>query len=140
MLKISRQIADTMVAHANEGLPNEACGLFAGKLIDAQDVEVLKFFPMANAAESVEIYQLDPKEQMAVEKEANENGLDILGIMHSHTYTPAYPSPTDVEDASNFDPFGGWHYILVSLQHETPDVRSYRIIDREITEEEVQLS
>ena len=30
-----------------------------------------------------------------------------------------------------------WHYVIVSLKRETPELRSYRIVDGEITEEPV---
>ncbi len=178
MLKIPSEIRDQMIQHANDGLPNEACGLFVGERLtgknlaseaehknnegdDGEEVaaknetegeatiisqisqtsqatQVTQFFPMENAAQSVELYTFDPAEHMKVEKLADESGVSIVGVMHSHTYTAAYPSPTDVEDATNFDPFGGWHYIIVSLQHETPELRSFRIIDSVITEEAVQ--
>ena len=52
-------------------------------------------------------------------------GLDIVGVMHSHTHTDAYPSPTDVRQA--VDP--AWHYVIVSLKYEAPVLRSYRIVD-----------
>ena len=58
-----------------------------------------------------------------------------MGVFHSHTHTDAYPSPTDVRQAS--DP--GWHYVLVSLRDTHPVVRSYRIVDGEITEEPVDV-
>ena len=138
MLSITAEIREMMVQHAIDGLPNEACGLFAGE-VSGDDLAVTEFYPMKNAAESVELYYFDPKEHMEVEKRADEAGRSIAGVMHSHTYTAAYPSPTDVEDATNFDPFGSWHYIIVTLQHETPELRSYRIIDSEIREEEVKV-
>ena len=55
--------------------------------------------------------------------------------MHSHTHTDAYPSPTDVAQAPDPD----WHYVIVSLKQESPVLRSYRIVDGEITEEQVAL-
>ena len=66
---------------------------------------------------------------------AQDVGADIMGVFHSHTHTDAYPSPTDVAQAS--DP--GWHYVLVSLRDTEPMVRSYRIVDGIIEEEPVRL-
>ena len=60
---------------------------------------------------------------------ADAEGWQIVGVMHSHTHTTAYPSPTDVSDASAFDPFGGFRYVIVSLKDATPVLRNYRIID-----------
>lgn len=134
VLVLTRAVRDEIVAHALRGLPHEACGLFAA---DRGTTTVHTFYPMANAAASSEIYQLDGAEMMAVEGRADEAGLQIIGVMHSHTHTTAYPSPTDVRDAAAFDPFGTWHYIIVSLKDPTPVLRSYRLSDGEIIEEPV---
>src|SRR3546814_12561359 len=57
--------------------------------------------------------------------------LAIIGVVHSHTHTDAYPSPTDVAQAPDPD----WHYVIVSLRDEAPVLRSYRIVDGTIIEE-----
>ncbi len=136
MLVIQKSVQAEMVAHALNWLPHEACGLFAA---DEAGNEVHSFFAMRNMAASGEIYQLDPLEMRAVEEAADGRGVQIVGVMHSHPSSAAYPSPTDVIDASAFDPFGGWHYIIVSLQDAEPVLRSYRIIDGEIGEEVVEV-
>lgn len=137
MLTLTPAVRDEMVAHAIRGLPHEACGLFAAP-VGTTDVEA--FFPMVNAAESSQIYQLDGAEMMAVERQADDAGLQIVGVMHSHTHTTAYPSPTDVRDAAAFDPFGAWHYIIVSLKDAVPVLRSYTIAGEVITEETVRVA
>ena len=53
--------------------------------------------------------------------------------MHSHTHTEPYPSPTDIAQA----PDPGWHYVIVGLKRESPEVRSYRIVDGRVTEEPI---
>lgn len=137
-------VREEMVAHAVAGLPYEACGLFAAERGAAEQgasekgvAEISQFYPMKNAAASQMIYQLDGKENLEVEVLAEDAGLEIIGVMHSHTHTPAYPSPTDVADALRFDPFGMMHFIIVSLEHEEPYLRSFKIKDGEIAEEEV---
>ena len=59
----------------------------------------------------------------------------IIGVVHSHTHTDAYPSPTDIGQAPDPD----WHYVIVSLRDEAPVLRSYRIVDGTVTEEPVSL-
>ncbi len=125
-----------MVAHAIRGLPNEACGLFAGPY---GGDDVVRFFPMRNAAESSTIYELDGAEMIQVEKTADDAGIAVIGVMHSHTHSTNYPSPTDVADAARFDPFGAWRFVIVSLKHPEASLRSYRILDGEITEEAVEI-
>ncbi|HEV7760070.1 MAG TPA: M67 family metallopeptidase, partial [Acidimicrobiales bacterium] len=65
--------------------------------------------------------------------DAEKRGLELLGVMHSHTHTEAHPSPTDVNQA----PDPSWHYVIVSLKREEPVLRSYRIVDGTVTEEPV---
>lgn len=126
-----------MVGHAVAGLPDEACGLFAGPFGGDR---VDRFFPMRNAAASSRVYELDGQELMDVERTADDAGVAILGVMHSHTHTTDYPSPTDVADAARFDPFGTWRFIIVSLKHPDPSLRCYRIADGEVTEERVVIT
>ena len=136
MLEMSPRLHEEMVAHALAAVPNEACGLFAGRL-GATLVE--RFYPMRNIAESPKIYRLDGLEMMAAESDADESGLCVMGVMHSHTHTTGYPSPTDIDDAARFDPFGQWHFVIVSLRHIEPSLRSYRIRDRRVVEEPVNV-
>ena len=56
--------------------------------------------------------------------------------MHSHTHSPAYPSATDVGQA----PDPTWHYVIISLQHDEPSLRSYRIVDGTVTEEDITIA
>lgn len=136
MLGLSREAYDGMLAHAIAGLPQEACGLFAAA---SEQGDVQAFYPMTNAAASESLYEFDGAEHLAVEKRAEESGLTVIGVMHSHTRSTAYPSPTDVAQATRFDPLGVWHYVIVSLKHPEPALRSYRIVAERITEEEVQV-
>lgn len=157
MLELTSEIHDAMVSHAKDGLPNEACGLFAATAEDAtrqqpimdgdevtyteydtQPIRVARFFPMKNAAASETIYRFDPEEYLRVIRETDTAGLEIIGVMHSHPATEAYPSPTDVAEASGFDPNGVWHFVLVSCRSVEPELRSYRIRNGEILEEEVR--
>jgi proteasome lid subunit RPN8/RPN11 len=79
------------------------------------------------------VYTVDPKEHLRAERHAEDLGLELIGVAHSHTHTDAYPSPTDVAQA----PDPTWHYVIVSLRDDAPVVRSYRIVDGAITEEPV---
>jgi proteasome lid subunit RPN8/RPN11 len=141
MLELRGEVHAAMIAHAVRGLPDEACGLFAvARAAGADGATVVeRFFPMTNAAASSQIYRLDGKEFLAVEAEADAAGLELAGVMHSHTHTSAYPSPTDVRDAEMADPFGMWHFVIVSLKFPQPAVRSFRILDGNVDEEAVRV-
>jgi [CysO sulfur-carrier protein]-S-L-cysteine hydrolase len=133
VLRLHRDVYLRMVGDCLDQLPNEACGLVAGPppMGDVADGHVC--YPITNAAASSRIYELDPKEHLRADRDAEDHGLQINAVYHSHTHTVGYPSPTDVAQA----PDPAWHYVLVSLADEAPSVRSYRIIDGNITEERV---
>ncbi len=77
------------------------------------------------------MYTIDPRDHLAAEDDADDRGWEINGVVHSHTHTEPYPSPTDVAAA----PDPSWHYVIVSLKRESPEVRSYRIVDGTIISE-----
>ena len=122
-----------MVAHAYDGLPDEACGLLAGP---PGGDRAVAFYPCRNAAQSSRVYTIDPKDHLRADRDAEAKGLEVIGVMHSHTHTDAYPSPTDLAQA----PDPGWHYVIVSLRDEAPVLRSYRIVEEQGTEEPVAVT
>jgi proteasome lid subunit RPN8/RPN11 len=130
VLQVTRRTWSEMVGHAYDGLPDEACGLLAGPPGSSR---CTAFYPCRNAAESSRVYTVDPKDHLRADRDADERGLELIGVMHSHTHTDAYPSPTDVGQA----PDPGWHYVIVSLRDDAPVLRSFRIVDGEVTEEAV---
>jgi [CysO sulfur-carrier protein]-S-L-cysteine hydrolase len=130
MLQLTRQTWMEMVGHAYDGLPDEACGLLAGPPGTGR---CTAFYPTRNGAASARVYTVDPMDHLRADRDAEAQGLEIIGVMHSHTHTDAYPSPTDVEQA----PDPAWHYVIVSLRQEAPVLRSFRIVDGQISEEAV---
>lgn len=132
MLRLAESAHAAIVGHAYDGLPDEACGLLLG---DVERGVVPRFHPTANAAASSRVYSIGPRDFLDADDAAAEAGLAIVGVVHSHTHTDAYPSPTDVAQA----PDPGWHYVIVSLRHDAPVVRSFRIVDGTIAEETVVL-
>ncbi len=128
-LEISRAQVDAMIGHAQEEYPNECCGLLAGV-----GSRVQQLFRGRNMDQSPFTYRLDPYEQLQFFKDIDARGLELLGIYHSHTRSVAYPSRTDVAKAFYPDVA----YVIVSLQNTgAPDVRTFRIRNGTITEEEL---
>src|SRR5690242_20254886 len=104
-----------LLDHCRQGLPYEACGLIFGN--GAQSVRVQ---PMTNAARSTTFYTLDPLEQMNVMESAEEDGLELIGIFHSHPVTRPYPSQTDIDFA------GFWEdcwFLIASFRANEPELR-----------------
>src|SRR5437764_7280695 len=94
---------------------------------------------MENAEHSMTFYRLDDAEKLKVWREMDDRDEEPVIIYHSHTATEAYPSRTDLSYANE----PGAHYVLVSTA-DTDDAgpfqfRSYRIVEGEITEEDVKV-
>jgi len=112
--------------------PNECCGLIA-----SVDGVACKVFAMANADASPATYRLDGTEQLRAFDQMDEEGLELWAIYHSHTHSEAYPSETDIRLA--FYPEA--RYILLSLDDRAaPVLRSFSILDGEVTEEELTIT
>jgi proteasome lid subunit RPN8/RPN11 len=124
-----------MVHHAIAGLPDEACGLLGG--VPDSDL-VAAFVPTANADRSAKTYAVGPDGFLAADQALGPQGLDVIGVMHSHTHTDPYPSPTDVDQADN-PLLMGWHYVIVSLRDREPMLRSWLLDDRTIVETPVEI-
>jgi proteasome lid subunit RPN8/RPN11 len=132
MLRLPASVYTQIVGHCLDGLPDEACGLLGG---DPASGHVAVGYPTRNAAASARTYEVDPRDHLRADRDAQSRGLEIVGVFHSHTHTDPYPSATDVAQA----PDPTWHYVLVSLRDESPTLRSYRIVDGKIDEEPVVL-
>jgi proteasome lid subunit RPN8/RPN11 len=133
VLELSRKAYAEIVGLALDEYPLEACGLIVGPPAPqgGPGDRARHFHPCANIAESARVYTVDPHDHLRAETDADERGWEINGVVHSHTHSEPYPSPTDVDAA----PDPTWHYVIVSLKRGAPELRSYRIVDGEITSE-----
>ena len=133
VLTIDSAIVDAIVAHARRDHPDEACGVVAGPI--GSDLPT-RLIPMDNAARSMTFYEFDSMEQLRVWREMDDRDEEPVVIYHSHTATEAYPSRTDVSYAGE----PGAHYLLVSTREsDSEEIRSFRIVDGVVTEEEINI-
>lgn len=138
MIYLSKEIAEEIKKHALEGAPNEICGIIAGRFTscgdNSEDSKAEKLYKMTNTNSSSTTFFMEPKEQLKVAKEIRGLGLKMVGIYHSHPDTEGYPSKHDVEYAF----YPEVSYVIVSLKVKaSPVIRSYRIEEGKINEEEV---
>jgi proteasome lid subunit RPN8/RPN11 len=127
---IPAAVRDEIIAHARAGLPNEACGILAGR-----DGRAERFFPAQPDEPSPYYYRISSRDQLRIVNEIDEAGLELVGIYHSHVSSPAFPSRTDAEQAFWPDAV----YVIVSLAGGGADVKGYRIVDMGISEEPLEL-
>ena len=106
-----------MLQHALRELPNECCGVLVGR---NQMIE--RAVPMRNSEPSPDTYIMDPEEQIALFREMEKTGEQLLGIYHSHPNGPAEPSALDLQLAFHPDAL----YVVISLaSHSNPEIRGF---------------
>lgn len=127
---IKRSDVEKMIAHAREKLPNEACGLIAGRE-QGDDRRIEKVYYLTNTDASNEHFSLDPKEQLQAVKDMRANGLQPLGNWHSHPESPSRPSEEDKRLA--YDAKAS--YLILSLMEEIPVLHSFRVENGEAEKE-----
>ena len=145
MLRIDRATHDAIVAHARKDHPDEACGVVAGPEGTDRPERVV---PMLNAARSPTFYEFDSSDLLALYRDLDDRDEWAVVVYHSHTATEAYPSRTDIGYASGPAADPRTHYVLVSTRSHGPqtglvgddvEFRSYRLVDGEVSEEEVEI-
>jgi [CysO sulfur-carrier protein]-S-L-cysteine hydrolase len=94
-LKLSQSLLDEMTAYVDQHAPLEACGVLAGKAGRAE-----KMIGVLNQAQSPVRFVMDPYEQLHAFDWIDSNGLDLVGIFHSHPAGPETASPTDILEAA----------------------------------------
>jgi proteasome lid subunit RPN8/RPN11 len=121
-----------MLAACIRALPNEGCGLLLG----TGEGVVREVVASPNIADSAKVYEIDPTVFLRASRRADAEGLEVIGVFHSHTHSEAYPSPTDVRQA----PDATWHYVLISLADSPADLASFRIVGGEVAVEVVDIT
>jgi len=126
-----------LVAHARAEYPNEACGLIIGDAPAADGGRPLRFEPTRNQAASPFRYFIHPDDLYRLTIATDDADELFWAIVHSHTHSPAVPSPTDIGLAFYPDAL----YVLVSLSEDeadpvtgAPSVRAWRIVDGAVHE------
>lgn len=139
-VRLPAEIRAAIAAHARAEYPNEACGLIVGDRDAADGGVALRFEATRNKAASPYRYEIHPEDLFRVAVQTDDADEVFWGIVHSHTHTPAVPSPSDVGLAFYPDAL----YVLVSLSDDAadpvtgePGVRAWTILDGEVTEVEL---
>ena len=123
MIRISKDDFQKIIDHAISELPNEACGLIAGK-IEGADKLIEKVYLLTNIDKSNEHFSLDPKEQLAAIKDMRRLGYVPLGNWHSHPESPSRPSKEDKRLAYDKNA----SYLILSLMDkQNPVLNSFHI-------------
>ena len=130
-LTIAADLAATLLDHARAEAPNEACGILGGL---AAACRATTYHPARNADASPYVYTVHPDDLVRIVLGLEDAGEDLVAIFHSHTRTPAVPSPTDRRQAMYPDAV----YLLATLMNADAEpiqaLRAWRIRDGVATE------
>lgn len=151
MLVLRADLVDEIVAHARRDHPLESCGQLVGpeSAAGAGTDRAERYVPMTNTDGIESDFAFSPKEDIRLERQLADAGERRIVVVHSHTRAPrrpltdtglpeAYPSVKDIE-------FMGWtpdqYWLIVGLPaaDAEPDLRSYRLVDGEVSEEKIQV-
>ena len=121
-----------MLDHARQDCLRECCGLLAGR-----GGVITQTFPATNVAtHPATSYEIAPEEIFRRMREMRADGLELLGIYHSHPTGKNEPSLRDIELA--YYPEGAY-FIISPLAGSTRPVRAFSIRDGRVAELEIQV-
>lgn len=121
MITLKKSDYETIIAHARENLPEEACGLIAGKEIDGIK-HIEEVYLLENTDHSREHFNISPQDQLKAIKDMRSKGLIPLGNWHSHPESPSRPSE---EDKRLFFDSKARYLILSLMEEENPVLNAF---------------
>jgi proteasome lid subunit RPN8/RPN11 len=127
-ITLPADMIQALIDHARAEYPNEMCGVIVGDEPAAHGGRALRWAPTRNKAASPLRYEIHPDDLLRLSIETDDADETFWAIVHSHTHSPARPSPTDTGLAFYPDAI----YLLVSLAGEQPDLAAWRILDGEM--------
>lgn len=112
MITIEENAWRLMVEHAKATYPNECCGAMLGKIDgDSKLVSVAVALENAFTGPQGARYELRSEDLLKADAEARRQGLDLIGIFHSHPDCDAYFSKTDLENSCPW-----YSFVVLSIQ------------------------
>jgi proteasome lid subunit RPN8/RPN11 len=95
ILRLKRQYVDLLKEEARRTHPIEACAMLFGKQTQKEAV-VEKVVVAPNRLKSTLRFEISPETFADAFTKADEEGLDLIGLFHSHP-APATPSTIDLK-------------------------------------------
>ncbi len=127
MLTLTEETLGQIQLYGEQAYPNEGAGFLLGRFQEGTAL-VDNILPLANSREAEarrNRYLLTEHDYLRGEQQAAEQGLDVVGVFHSHPDHPAYPSEFDRAHAlPNFS------YLITSVHvGKALESRSWRLRD-----------
>jgi len=119
MIRIEKAAWDAMVAHTEQTFPKEGCGVMVGSDGTVRHSIAL---PNVYTGPQEDFFVMDPHDLQRVDLKAREDGLEVIGIYHSHPNCDAYFSQRDLEHSCPW-----YSYVVLSIKNGRFDhANSYR--------------
>jgi proteasome lid subunit RPN8/RPN11 len=126
-LHLAAELLAHIQAHGVAAYPEEGAGFLLGKA-DGENRSGTLILPASNSREDAarpNRYQITPEENLKAEQLAASQGLDVIGIFHSHPDHPNQPSDFDREWALPW-----YSYLITSVNKgKAVETRSWRLTD-----------
>jgi proteasome lid subunit RPN8/RPN11 len=118
-MQTTPNILDRIRSHGADAYPEEGCGFLLGTMTDDGENRVTALHRATNrrSERRTRRYELTADDYRDADAAAQTQGLDVVGVYHSHPDHPARPSETDLEEAT----FPGYTYVIVSVRDGTPE-------------------
>lgn len=133
MIHIEPKIINQLSDHALRKFPDECCGFLLG-FETAKNRFVTEIIVLHNAKEGDKRrrFKIAPTDYLKAERYADENGLTLLGVYHSHPKHPSLPSEHDRRAAQPY-----FSYLILSVvKNEVKSIQSWVLNDEQQFEEE----
>lgn len=131
LVRIERGVFDRLLADARANPNIECCGLLAGR-----DAVISAILPAKNVLQSPKAYEIAPQELFDLFRRIRSEGLEHLGIYHSHPNGENDPSPLDIERAFYPDSV----YLIISMRPvASRPIRAFRIVEGQARELSLQI-
>ena len=131
-IRVRAGVVEEMLRHARSEPGMECCGLLAGV-----GGVITKIVPAKNALTSATSYEVAPQELFQLFRRMREDGLEHLGIYHSHPVTENFPSPRDIELAG----YPNEAYFIISpLPAAQHPIRAFSICNGRAEELEIVIA
>ena len=131
MIKIPEQIYQRLIEYAENGAPEEVCGLIGGTKADGAK-EAREIYFLENAAHSAARFSMNPAEQFAAIRDMREKGISPIACFHSHPKSEAKPSAEDLRLAYDEEIC----YVIISLKTK-PVIKAFRITGKIASDEDI---
>jgi proteasome lid subunit RPN8/RPN11 len=125
-LEIPAPILEEMIAHGRDELPNECCGLLAGRISNGVGISITRF-AIGNDEASPRVFMSNARDMFYAFRTMRESGLELLAIYHSHPTSDPVPSSRDLEQNTYGESVV---HLIVGLAGPQPTVRAWLLMEK----------